>query len=103
MRKRSGFRISPVEELDMQHQGSVGGQELFGIYGKFVNQEVNISSFSQSGKEGFAPGREPAEGADVAMSSPSHERWEQKTPERAPSEGPEQGPEQEPSKKHHYK
>lgn len=37
----------------------------------------------------MTPGRDPAEGPDVEITSPSHERWAEGTPERDPTEGPE--------------
>jgi hypothetical protein len=37
----------------------------------------------------ITPGRAPAEGADIEIESPSHERWEEGTPDRDPAEGPE--------------
>jgi hypothetical protein len=35
----------------------------------------------------ITPGRAPAEGADEDIESPTHERWEEGTPERGPAEG----------------
>jgi hypothetical protein len=103
-KKTSFFGIDPIEELDMQHQGSVGGDQLASRISR--NVEVAKASLNQLGQSDFTPGREPAEGADVAMKSPSHERTEQATPERSPVEGQAHGKEEKPQhheKKHHYK
>jgi hypothetical protein len=103
-KKTSLFGIDPIEELDMQHQGSVGGNQLAIRISR--NVEIAKSSIvNQPGQSDFTPGREPAEGADVAMTSPSHERWQQETPERQPTEGQDLGSSEKKHQetKHHYK
>lgn len=35
----------------------------------------------------LTPGREPAEGPDLEIRNPTHERWEQDTADRDPAEG----------------
>ncbi|GFO53850.1 hypothetical protein GMSM_08570 [Geomonas sp. Red276] len=43
----------------------------------------------------MTPGRAPAEGPDMDIATPTHERWEQGTPFRGPAEGDDFGPEKE--------
>lgn len=51
-----------------------------------VNGQRGLSR-GQQGQVDLTPGRDPAEGADVEVQTPLHERWAQDTFDRAPTEG----------------
>lgn len=70
----------------MRKQGHQGEQEPARKAGR-ISSEEKISSLRKSSLEDFTPGRDPAEGADVAFTSPSHERIAQCTSQRDPTEG----------------
>ncbi|MBJ6750063.1 hypothetical protein [Geomonas anaerohicana] len=76
----------PTADLDRKHQGSIGGQRL-AENAERKSQEKTFASLRQGSHEDFTPGRDPAEGPDIALTSPSHERWAQHTAERDPTEG----------------
>ncbi|GFO63466.1 hypothetical protein M1B72_09950 [Geomonas paludis] len=76
---------NPTAELDRKHQGSIGGQHL--AKAASIPDEEKVSSMRSSISEDFTPGRDPAEGPDVALTAPVHERWAQHTAERDPTEG----------------
>ncbi|QXE91812.1 hypothetical protein KP001_04525 [Geomonas subterranea] len=88
--KRDGHQqlrhATPEADLDRQHQGSIGGQHL-AREGASSSNAGTVTSMRQSVTEDFTPGRDPAEGADVAFTAPVHERWAQHTAERDPTEG----------------
>ena len=77
---------NPAADLDRKHQGSIGGQHLTGNAGR-ISDEEKLSTLTQGAHEDWTPGRDPAEGPDIAFTSPSHERWAQHTAERDPTEG----------------
>lgn len=77
---------TPAAEIDLQHQGTIGGQNLAREAGR-VSDENMSSSLNLSFEDDVTPGRDPAEGADVALTSPSHERWAQHTFDRDAAEG----------------
>jgi hypothetical protein len=89
-KEKSGFSIMPEEELDLKHQGSVGGEQLL---------RKNQPSTSES-EMSMMTGREPAEGPNVAMASPTPVRKKQQSLQSTTGEGPEK---EKSSKKHHYK
>lgn len=86
MKRHSHSRSNAAEELDRQHQGAVGGQFLTRA-GRNENIGQDTTS-SPLASVDLTPGRDPAEGADVPLSAPLHERWAQGTPQRDPTEGP---------------
>lgn len=67
-----------------QQHGAVGKADRTGKEGR-ASIETAIKKMAV---EVITPGRAPAEGPDIDIESPSHERWEQATAERAPAEGP---------------
>ena len=77
---------NPEADLYRQRQGSVGEQEPARKTGR-ISSEEKISSLRESSFEDLTPGRDPAEGPDVAFTSPSHERIAQCTSQRDPTEG----------------
>ncbi|WP_136513606.1 hypothetical protein [Geomonas edaphica] len=86
MKRHIHSRSNAAEELDRQHQGAVGGQFLTRAGRNEKTGQGTISSRFES--LDFTPGRDPAEGADIPLTSPLHERWAQGTPQRDPTEGP---------------
>mgnify|MGYP001225597246 CR=1 FL=1 len=60
-------KSNAAEALDRQHQDTMSS--------RFESLDLT-------------PGRDPAEGADIPLASPLHERWAQGTPQRDPTEGP---------------
>ena len=86
MKKHKHSRSNAAEELDRQHQGAVGGQLLFRAGRNESTDEDKTSSRPES--VDLTPGRDPAEGADIPLTAPLHERWAQETPRRDPTEGP---------------
>ena len=88
--KRHGHRqirhAKPAAELDRQHQGSIGGLHL-AQQSAPTSDKSKFSNLQPSIVEDFTPGRDPAEGPDVALTAPAHERWAQHTAERDPTEG----------------
>lgn len=77
---------NPEADIDRRHQGSIGGQEL-ARKARRTSDDERITSFRGSSFEDLTPGRDPAEGPDVAFESPLHERWAQCTSQRDPTEG----------------
>lgn len=49
--------------------------------------EKDREGFGRMTGTDMTPGRAPAEGPDMDIMSPTHERWEQGTPFRGPAEG----------------
>ncbi|MBJ6800152.1 hypothetical protein [Geomonas propionica] len=88
--KRHGHQqirhVNPAAELDRQHHGSIGGQHLAQQLVS-TSHEGKPSNLQPVINEDFTPGRDPAEGPDVALTAPLHERWAQHTAERDPTEG----------------
>lgn len=89
-RQKSEFSSSSNEELDLKHQGSLGGEYV-------KHHGVNVTGNITGMVEDANPA---ADQPDASVSSPSHARAKQASPEPAHREQPKQA---QTSKKHHYK